>query len=78
MSIFRDMLSPRAYFNLATVYSEGRDRLFALGGLNGEWSVATVEEWVEESSTWKEAERLTQRRNNFAVAAVPKNMICPS
>ena len=73
-----DMASPRAYFNLATVNSEGRDRLFALGGLNGKWSVATVEEWVEGSSTWKEAERLTQRRHHFAVAAVPKNMICPS
>merc|ERR1712080_53159 len=55
-----NMASPRSHFSLATIRIEGQERIFALGGSEGNTSpLNSVEEWVEESSTWKEAESLT-------------------
>ena len=74
------MASPRAYFSLATLSNGGRDQLFAIGGLvdGGSTVLNTVEEWVEESSTWKEAESLTTARQRFGVLPLAKHLICPA
>jgi len=77
-----DMATPRAMFNLATISRGGGETTFALGG----WSSGTtgteyqnsVEEWEEESSTWKAAGNLDTARNYFGVVTIPKNIICPT
>merc|ERR550517_1042538 len=63
-----DMASPREYFNLATISRGGGDTTFEISGQSSHASVLslltmssslyTVEEWEEESSTWKAAGNL--------------------
>merc|ERR1711953_137131 len=78
------MASPRAWFNLATISRGGRDTTFALSGYSGSVSSSgyprlnSVEEWEEESSTWKAAGNLDTARSNFGVVTIPKNIICPT
>ena len=74
-----DMTSARAYFNLATISRGEGHKLFAIGGYDSSTKeVNTVEEWVEESSTWKEAESLTRATRKFGVLSLPKESICPA
>lgn len=73
-----DMASARGYFSLATISSEGGQKLFALAGIDSPNNLNTVEEWVEESSTWKAAESLTRARGYFGVLKLQKDFICPS
>ena len=74
-----DMASPRNHFCLATIRSGGQDKSFALAGHDGSSKLNTVEEWVEESSSWKEAEILSRARYYFGVVALlPKQTICPA
>ena len=72
------MARPRYYFHLATIRSGGEEKMFAVGG-SGDTSSShnTVEEWVEESSTWKAADNLIEKRQQFAAVAVPRKLICP-
>ena len=69
---------------LVTIRSGAHDKLFALGGLgpsarviNGT-VVDTVEEWVEETATWKVAASLTRGRGVFGAVALPKDFVCQS
>ena len=71
-----DMASPRYSLNLATLSSSGQNKLLAVAGYSKKESFSTVEEWVEESSTWKEAGSLTKTRSHFGVIALPKEFIC--
>lgn len=74
-----DMASPRRHFNLAKISSEEQDKLFAIGGLISADSLnylITVEEWVMESFSWKEAKNLTVERQLYGVVALPKELIC--
>ena len=74
-----DMETPRIHFNLATIRSGGQDKVFALAGigvLTGSNCVNTVEEWVEESSTWKAAESLKRKIRYFGTVALQKELIC--
>ena len=73
-----DMASPRYSLNLATLSSSGQNKLLAVAGYSKKESFSTVEEWVEESSTWKEAGSLTKTRSHFGVVALPKEFICPT
>ena len=78
-----EMASPRNWFHLATIISEGEEKMFALAGYYEPGSryfkhfFNTVEEWVETSSTWKTAYDLVERRRSFGAVAVPKHLICP-
>ena len=75
-----NMAMPRRKFPIATVISGGKVRTFALGGYISSTStgVDTVEEWVEESSTWKGADSLTEARYGFGAVAVPRALVCPA
>ena len=73
-----DMATPRYAFNLATISRGGGDTTFAIGGESGTEQLDTVEEWEEESSTWKAAGNLDTARSHFGVVTVPKDIICPS
>ena len=73
-----EMASPRRWFHLATIISGGEEKLFALAGYDGSTHLNTVEEWVEENSTWKTANNnLIEKRETFGVVAVPRRLICP-
>ena len=73
-----DMASPRMWFNLATISRGGGETTFALAGESSEEYLNSVEEWEEESSTWKAAGNLDTARSHFGVVTVPKDIICPS
>ena len=72
-----DMATPRRSFHLATIVSGGEEKIFAVAGRDGSTELNSVEEWVEESSTWKAADNLVQKRNYFGAVAVPRQLICP-
>jgi len=74
-----EMAMPRRGFHIATVISGGEEKMFALAGDNDNDSLpplATMEEWVEESSTWKAADNLVQRRYVFDVVTAPAHLVC--
>ena len=73
-----NMASPRAYFNLATISRGGGETTFAIAGYSGSEYLNSVEEWEEESSTWKAAGNLDTARSSFGVVTIPKNIICPT
>ena len=58
-----EMATPRRSFHAATIISGGQEKLLALAG-HGSGYLNTVEEWVEESSTWKAANNLVKARND--------------
>ena len=72
-----EMATPRHFFHVATITSGGKVKSFALAGYNGPEDLNTVEEWVEESSTWKAADNLVEERNSFGIVSVPRQLICP-
>ena len=71
--------APRHWFHLSTI-KEGRvQKIFALAGrTNGFEFINTVEEWVEESSTWKAADNLTLSRGLFGTVVLPRELLCPA
>merc|ERR1712226_1443218 len=73
-----DMATPRYAFNLATISRGGGDTTFAIAGLSSEEDLNTVEEWEEETSTWKAGGNLDIARYAFGVVTIPKNIICPT
>merc|ERR1712061_438473 len=74
-----DMATPRGWFNLATISRGGGETTFAIAGTSsGGAELNSVEEWEEESSTWKAAGNLDTTRNDFGVVTIPKNIICPT
>ena len=71
-----EMATPRRSFHAATIISGGQEKLLALAGYGSRY-LNTVEEWVEESSTWREADSfLEERRVHFGVVSVPSELIC--
>ena len=74
-----DMATPRKWFHLAIIRRGGLEMVVAVGGEKSPWRVVnTVEEWVEESSTWKAADNITQKRSSFAAVTVPREFVCPA
>ena len=90
LSIGGDMAWPRIHFKLATLKIGGRDTVLALGGLSAKPGIEraltfkdsmfidTVEEWLEETSSWKEAESLSRKMRFYGLATLPAELICPS
>ena len=69
------MEKPRAWFHLLSI----RGTLYALGGdyHDGSWNyLADVEEFVEETGTWKPAKSLDGTRSNYGGVAVTKDLVC--
>ena len=53
------MASRTYYFHVAMIKQGGSEKLYALGGsLYGSGRQKTVEEWEEQTSTWKTADSL--------------------
>ena len=74
-----DLIIPRHWFHLATIKEGGIQKVFALAGkTDGEQIINTVEEWEEETSTWKVADNLAYIRCYFGAVEVAKDVICSS
>ena len=71
------MAAPRFKFHVATIHSGGKEKMFALAGHDGSHRINSVEEWVEENSTWKAADNLDVKSGEFGVVAVLSPIICP-
>ena len=71
------MATRRFNFHLATIQSGGKEQLFAVGGRGISDVLNTVEEWVEESATWKAANNLVEKRRLFGAATVDRKHVCP-
>jgi len=75
------MASHRSWFNLATISRGGGEITFAIAGQSSSRTFSnSVEEWEEESFTWKAAGNLDVDtvRSAFGVVTIPKNIICPT
>ena len=66
----------RRSFHLGTIVSGGEEKLFALAGYDGSAYLNTVEEWVEESSTWKATDNLIEQRTSFGAVLAPRHLVC--
>ena len=71
-----EMATPRRSFHAATIISGGQEKLLALAGYGSRY-LNTVEEWVEESFSWKAANNLVKARNDCGAVTVPTKLICP-
>ena len=70
------MWTPRLFFHLATITIVGEKMIFALGGYDRSTRLNSVEEWVEESSSWKPAANLVEKRSDFGAVVAPKSLMC--
>ena len=50
--------------------------MFALAGYDGSTYLNSVEEWVEENSTWKAADNLVEKRTSFGAVLAPRHLVC--
>ena len=69
------MEKKRGYFHLLSI----GENLFAVGGrfYDGGWNyLADVEEFVEETGTWKPAKSLDRKRAYYGGVAVTKDLVC--
>ena len=66
------MEKKRAWFHLLSI--DGN--LFAFGGINYGGDLADVEEFVEETGTWKPAKSLDDKRAYYGGVAVTKDLVC--
>ena len=75
-----EMAMPRRYkFHIATIAVGREEKLFALAGRESSSVLKyhnTVEEWVEESSTWKAADNLVEKRYSFDAVTAPRHIVC--
>ena len=72
-----EMATPRYYFHLGTIISGGEEKMFAVAGWSDDSSqLNLVEEWEEESSTWKAADNLVAKRRSFGAVAAPRHLVC--
>ena len=72
-----DMEKPRYFFHLLSI----RKVIFAVGGEYYDGSdnyLADVEEFVEETGSWRPAESLPGERTQFGAVAVNKDLVCGS
>ena len=69
------LATPRRYFHVSTITRGGQRKMFALAGST---TLNTVEEWVEENSTWKSANALVEKRYAFSAVELPRKLICPA
>ena len=65
------MKKKRSRFHLLSI----GENLFAVGGF-GDGNLADVEEFVEETGTWKPAKSLDGKRSNYGGVAVTKDLVC--
>ena len=73
------MAQPRMWFHSGVIIgSGGRETLFAFGGEDDKGGIMNaVEEWVEESGTWKAAKSLAEPKAYYGATVAPKEIVCP-
>ena len=76
-----EMATRRLMFHLATIFTASEIKIYALGGhelptYQGSTPSNSVEEWVEESSSWKPADNLVESRHAFGAVVAPKALVC--
>jgi len=71
-----EMETGRLMFHLATIFTPSEIKIFALGGYDESTYLNSVEEWVEESSSWKPADNLVEKRHAFGAVVAPKALVC--
>ena len=72
-----DLATPRCCFHMATIRTEGTERVLAMGGRYDSSSLDSVEELDPETLTWNPTSaNLLERRSNFGKVILPKKMIC--
>ena len=73
------MATPRRRFHIISFHNNGVFTTLAVGGQDGFNRLNTVEEWEPESESWSTVEtRLKEKKSNFGLVAVNKNLVCPS
>ena len=71
-----EMATPRQLLHIAKTILGGEEKMFALAGHDGSTPLNTVAEWVEESSTWKAADNLAEKRSHFGAVTAPRHLVC--
>ena len=73
-----DLATPRRWFHIVTIRTQGVERALAMGGYDGSSSfLDSVEEFDSDTLTWNPAAaNLLERRSSHAAAALPKDLIC--
>ena len=75
---------PREWFHISTIVVGGKEKMFALAGRdnspdkngNNSGYFNTVEEWVEESSSWKAADNLLVKRSSVGAVLATRHLVC--
>ena len=70
-----DLKHARAYFRMVTVH-DPVPRLLAFGGSAFGGSRDEVEEFSEDTATWRVVDKMQDKRSNFGIVAVPKDLVC--
>ena len=72
-----DLKHARAYFRMVTVL-DPEPRILAFGGGFGKTSRDEVEEFLEDTATWRVVGKMQDKRSRFGIVAVPRSLICPN
>ena len=73
----QDLNTPREYFHVVSITSEGVERTFALGGYDFSIYLDSVEELDPETLIWRESTlSLVERRYQFGAVELPKSLVC--
>lgn len=74
-----DLNSPRGYFHLATIKSDGQKLLLAFGGYTGSSYLNSVEQFNPNNNTWTLAPTtMVEARRQFGAVVLSSRMICPT
>ena len=73
-----DLATPRGFFHIVTIRTQGVERALAMGGWDGSFSsLDSVEEFDPDTLTWNPAPaNLLEGRGNHGAAALQKDLIC--
>ena len=82
-----NLRTAKKLFGAVTIINDGKERMFSFGGFADfafwffGWYNAyykEVDEWVEETSSWRPVTSLLQERTSFGAVSVPKQLVCPA
>ena len=72
-----DLTTPRSYFHIVTIRTEGVERALAMGGFDAPSSFDSVEEFDPDTLTWNPAPAdLLERRYSYSAVALTRDLIC--
>ena len=72
-----DLNTPRQFFHIVSITTEGVERTFALGGYDFSTYLDSVEKLDPETLIWRESPlNLVERRDQFGAVELPKSLAC--